>query len=169
MIRFLSFSLTLLLVLMLVNGCSTTPTAEVGDTVKVHYTGTLDDGEEFDSSRDSEPLEFTIGSGSMIQGFNDAVIGMKVGDIKDVSIPMEQAYGPIREQMIANFPRDQLPEDFTPEKGMQLQMQRQDGSPMVVTIVDFTEDSVLIDGNHPLAGQNLNFEIELVEIVENDG
>jgi len=135
-----------------------------GDTVKIHYTGTLDDGTEFDSSVDREPLEFAIGSGQVIPGFDSAVDGMTVGDNKTVTIPAGEAYGERHDQLVQEVPKTALPDDMKPEVGMQLQSQAPDGQIMnlVVTVVD--DESVTVDGNHPLAGQSLTFAIELVEI-----
>lgn len=118
----------------------------------------------FDTSADREPLAFTLGQGLVILGFEQAVIGMKVGESKTVDIPVEQAYGPYRDDLILVVERDQLPEDLEPEVGQQLQMSQTDGSYIVVTITEVSETTITIDANHHLAGQNLTFEIELVEI-----
>jgi peptidylprolyl isomerase len=134
------------------------------DTVKVHYTGTTDDGVVFDSSREREPLEFTMGQGQLIPGFENAVEGMKVGDSAKVRIPSEEAYGEVRDDMVVDINRSQIPPDINPEVGMVLQMQQPDGSPLNVTIREVNDDSVKLDANHPLAGQALTFDIELVEI-----
>ncbi len=138
--------------------------AKSGDTVKIHYTGTLDDGEQFDSSAGREPLEFTLGSGQVIPGFDNAVDGMAVGETKTVNIPAEDAYGPRHEQLIQEVPKNALPDDLEPEVGMGLQAQGPDGQFMDLTVTDVAEESVTVDGNHPLAGQALNFDLELVEI-----
>ena len=135
------------------------------DTVKVHYTGTTDDGVVFDSSREREPLEFTMGQGQLIPGFENAVEGMKVGDSAKVRIPSEEAYGEVRDDMVVDINRSQIPPDINPEVGMVLQMQQPDGSPLNVTIREVNDDSVKLDANHHLAGQALTFDIELVEIV----
>lgn len=135
------------------------------DTVKVHYTGTTDDGVVFDSSRERKPLEFTMGQGQLIPGFENAVEGMKVGDSAKVRIPSEEAYGEVRDDMVVDINRSQIPPDINPEVGMVLQMQQPDGSPLNVTIREVNDDSVKLDANHPLAGQALTFDIELVEIV----
>ncbi len=153
----------LLLVVTLVAGCSTVP-AKTGDTVKVHYTGALEDGTVFDTSVGGEPLAFTLGQGLVIPGFEQAVTGMKVGESKTVDIPAEQAYGPYLDDLIVVVPRDELPEDLEPEVGQQLQMSQPDGSYIVVRITEVSETTMTIDANHLLAGQNLTFEIELVEI-----
>ena len=138
--------------------------AKAGDTVKVHYTGTLDDGTIFDSSEEREPLEFQLGGGQVIPGFEDAVVGMNVGDIKTTRISSEEAYGLHDEDMVLTVPREQFPPDIEPELDQQLQLRQPDGSSFVVTIIDITEDNVTLDGNHPLAGEALTFTIQLVEI-----
>jgi FKBP-type peptidyl-prolyl cis-trans isomerase 2 len=154
----------MLLVVMLVTGCSSSAQAKAGDTVKVHYTGRLADGTVFDSSDGSEPLEFTLGQGQIIPGFEQAVIGMRVGESKTVTIPVDQAYGPRRDDMVLEVGRDELPENLEPEIGMQLQMNRGDGGIVIVTITEVSETMIKIDANHPLAGRDLRFDIELVEI-----
>lgn len=154
----------ILLVVMLLTGCGGAVQAKTGDTVKVHYTGRLQDGTVFDTSIGSEPLEFTIGQGQIISGFEQAVIGMKVGGSKTVAIPADQAYGPYYDDMILEVERDELPEDLEPRVGMQLQMNQPDGGIMTVTITDVSETTIKLDANHPLAGQDLTFDIELVEI-----
>ena len=138
--------------------------AKAGDTVKVHYTGTLDDGTIFDSSEEREPLEFQLGEGQVIPGFEDAVVGMNVGDIKTTRISSEEAYGLHDEDMVLTVPREQFPPDIEPELDQQLQLRQPDGSSFEVTIIDITEDNVTLDGNHPLAGEALTFTIQLVEI-----
>lgn len=138
--------------------------AKSGDTVKIHYTGTLKDGTEFDSSAGREPLQFTLGSGKVIPGFENAVEGMAVGDKKTVNIPSEEAYGARREEMVQEFPRTALPDDLEPEEGMALQARNQGGEMINLTITTVNDDSITVDGNHPLAGRALNFDIELVDI-----
>jgi len=154
----------ILLAAMLVTGCSGSELAETGNTVKVHYTGKLTDGTVFDTSVDREPLEVTLGQGQVIAGFEQAVIGMRVGETKTVTIPVDEAYGPRRDDLIFEVERDELPADLDPEVGMQLQMSQGDDSIQIVTITEVSETKVKIDSNHPLAGQDLIFEIELVEI-----
>lgn len=134
-----------------------------GDTVKVNYTGTLKNGEVFDSSEGKEPLEFTLGEGQLIPGFEKAVIGMAIGDTASIDIPSDEAYGEEREDLIINVPKDQLPEDITPQVGMQLQVNQGNGQPIPVRIKEVGEAELTLDANHPLAGQDLSFEIELVE------
>jgi peptidylprolyl isomerase len=137
---------------------------ENGQKVKIHYTGTLDDGSQFDSSVGRDPLEFEIGAGMVIPGFEKGVKEMAVGEKKTIHIPADEAYGERREDMIIQFERSQLPEDLKPEVGMGLQMQGPQGQPVPVTVTAVDEESITIDANHQLAGKNLNFELELVEI-----
>lgn len=138
--------------------------AKSGDSVKIHYTGTLDDGTQFDSSAGREPLAFTLGSGQVIPGFDKAVDGMTVGDKKSVNITPEDAYGPHQAQMVQEVPRSALPDDLEPAEGMGLQAQGPDGQVVNLVVTSVGEDSVTVDGNHPLAGKALNFDIELVSI-----
>ncbi|MFN5135353.1 MAG: peptidylprolyl isomerase [Chitinophagaceae bacterium] len=138
--------------------------AKKGDTVRVHYTGKLVSGEQFDSSAGREPLEFEIGAGMMIKGFDDAVVGMAIGDKKTINIPAVEAYGERSEEMVIDFPRSNFPDDMTPEVGMQLMMNNSAGQQFPVTIVDVKEDVVILDANHMLAGKELVFDIEMVEI-----
>ncbi|MFC1982207.1 peptidylprolyl isomerase [Chloroflexota bacterium] len=138
--------------------------AEDGNTVIVHYTGTLEDGTAFDSSIDREPLEFVLGAGTMIPGFEEGVRGMQVGQSKTVTIPAQEAYGEHRDDMILVIERSQLPEGLNPEVGQKLQMQQPDGGPVVVVVTDVTETTLTLDANHPLAGKDLTFELKLVEI-----
>lgn len=139
--------------------------AKAGDTVKIHYTGKLDDGTVFDSSVNREPLEFTIAQGQVIPGFEEAVLGMAPGESKTQTIPMDQAYGPYREEMVIQVNREQLPPDLDPEIGLQLQVQQPNGQAMPVFITEVTDAKVTLDANHPLAGEDLTFDIQLVEIV----
>ncbi|NIJ53688.1 FKBP-type peptidyl-prolyl cis-trans isomerase [Dyadobacter arcticus] len=139
--------------------------AQTGDNVEVHYKGTLPDGQLFDSSEGREPLNFTLGSGQVIKGFDDGVTGMEIGDKKTIHIPNAEAYGPINEEMIINFERAQIPADVPLEIGGTLNM-HQDGNGQVIPVVvcEVTEEYVILDANHPLAGQDLIFELELVAI-----
>lgn len=139
-------------------------TVKNGDTVKVHYHGRLNDGTTFDSSEGRAPLEFKVGAGMVIKGFDNGVLEMKVGDKKTVHIPVDQAYGPKNEEMIIDFPKDKMPEDLNPEIGMQLQMSNQDGQIIPVKITAVGSETITLDANHPLAGEDLVFDIELVEI-----
>ncbi len=138
--------------------------AVIGDTVKVHYTGSLDDETVFDSSRGREPLEFTIGSGQVIPGFEEAVIGLAPGASTRTRLEAAQAYGPRRQELHIAVPRGQFPDDFEVSEGDQLQMRTRDGQTVPVQVMDVGDDSVTVDANHPLAGKALTFEIELLEI-----
>ena len=135
-----------------------------GDTVKVHYHGRLTDGTTFDSSSGREPLEFQVGSGQVIKGFDDGVTGMGVGEKKTIQIPVQEAYGEKDENMVVEFPKSNFPPDLKPEVGMPLNMTNGSGQVIPVVVVGIGEDSVTLDANHPLAGQDLIFDIELVEI-----
>ncbi len=135
-----------------------------GDTVKVHYTGQLEDGSVFDSSVQREPLEFTLGQGQLIPGFEKAVIGLKVGESTTANIPSAEAYGEPNPQMIIEVEKSQLPADLEPEVGVQLQLNQPDGQVIPVQITKVEGENVTIDANHPLAGKDLTFNIELVEI-----
>ncbi len=135
-----------------------------GDTVKVHYHGTLASGETFDSSEGRAPLEFKVGEGQVIAGFDNAMIDMEVGQSKKVEIPMLEAYGEAHDEMIFKFPKANFPPDFIPELGMSLQMKDQQGNPVPVIIVGIEQEAIVLDANHPLAGRDLIFQIELVEI-----
>lgn len=139
-------------------------TALAGDNVSVHYTGKLDDGTVFDSSRGREPLAFTIGEGMLIPGFEKAVVGMSPGESAEVRIPADEAYGPYRQELLSRVSREDFPAEITPEVGLQLEATSDEGDRMLVTITEVDEQSILIDGNHPLAGQTLNFSIQLMEI-----
>ena len=135
-----------------------------GDTVSVHYTGTLSNGEVFDSSKDREPLQFEVGAAHIIPGFQDAVIGMSVNEVKTVTIPAADAYGERTEKNVITLPRTQFPDTITPEVGMQLELQDDSGHLFPVVLTAFSDDTVTLDANHPLAGEDLTFEIELLEI-----
>lgn len=138
--------------------------AKRGDTVRIHYTGKLSDGTQFDSSAGKDPLEFSLGSGQVIPGFDEAVDGMNIGDSKTVTIPPEQAYGQKHEQLIQDVPKQALPDDITPEVGMQLQSKSPDGRVLHLVVTNVGDDTITVDGNHPLAGEDLTFDIELVGI-----
>ena len=135
-----------------------------GDTVKVHYTGTLQNGEVFDTSENREPLEFTLGQGQLIPGFEKAVTGLTVGDSTTVDIPSKEAYGEVREDLIISVPKAQLPEDIEPQVGMQLQVNQPDGQPVPVRVTEIGDENLTLDANHPLAGQDLSFKIEVVDL-----
>jgi peptidylprolyl isomerase len=138
--------------------------AKNGDNVKINYKGTLDDGTVFDSSEGREPLSFTLGSGQVIPGFEEAVEGMSVGESKSVNIPADKAYGQRNEEMVIEAPRDQVPPDINPEVGLKLQMGGPNGEVVVVEVTEVTDSHIKLDANPPLAGQDLNFDIELVAI-----
>lgn len=142
------------------------PQVKDGDTVKVHYTGKLGDGTVFDTSRErEEPLEFTLGQGQLIPGFEKAVVGMDVGDSTSVDISSDEAYGERRDDLEIEVPKAELPDNVDPQVGMQLQMQQQqNGQAIPVQITAVGEENVTLDANHPLAGKDLTFDIELVEI-----
>ena len=138
--------------------------AKKGDTVKVHYTGKLENGEVFDSSKDREPLMFVIGKGNVIPGFEKEVVGMEEGDAKNISLAKEEAYGARQEELVTVVKKSEFPEDITPSVGMRLQMTPQKGNPINFVITAIDEENVTLDANHPLAGQTLIFDIQLVEI-----
>jgi FKBP-type peptidyl-prolyl cis-trans isomerase 2 len=138
--------------------------AKHGDTVKVHYTGKTETGEIFDSSKDREPLEFKIGAGQVIPGFENAVRGMEPGQKKTETIPVEQAYGDYRDDLVLQIDRKEMPENIDPKVGEQLEMVNDRGDRLLVTVHKTEEDSIYIDANHPLAGKNLQFDLELVDI-----
>ncbi len=171
-----SLLLFLIMGLVLTNGCgrkeekqslekeSEKTIVKKGDRVKVQYTGTLQDGTIFDKSKEEEPLEFTVGSGQVIPGFEKAVEGMKLNEEKKVTLNTEDAYGKRDETLIRKVPKNSLPENFKPEKGMVIRLQDQTGRAIPGTIIDITENSITIDLNHPLAGKDLTFNIKVVGI-----
>jgi peptidylprolyl isomerase len=138
--------------------------AKTGDTVKVHYTGKLEDNTIFDTSEGREPLQFTIGEGRLIPDFEQAVVGMKPGETKTINVPPERAYGPHLEEMVMVVNRQDIPEDLKPEVNQRLQVQQADGQACIVTVTSVSDSSVTLDGNHPLAGKQLTFDIQLAEI-----
>lgn len=138
--------------------------AKSGDTVAVHYTGTLEDGTVFDSSRDGDPIEFELGSDDIIQGFNDAVDGMAVGEEREIEIPPANAYGERRDEYVIEVPREELPEGAAAEVGQALAVQLANGQQATARITDVAEENVTLDLNHPLAGRTLHFDVELVGI-----
>lgn len=139
--------------------------AKSGDTVRIHYTGTLQDGSVFDSSEGRDPLEFQLGSGQVIPGFDDGVTGMAVGDKKTIEIPCDQAYGAVNPQAMQDVPRAEIPDHIPLDLGTQLQVQAGNGQTMMVTVANVTDETVTLDANHPLAGKDLTFALELVEIL----
>lgn len=154
----------LIIVAMMVGGCGEA-VVEEGDLVNVHYTGKLVSGEVFDSSTDGEPLQFTVGDGQVIAGFEKAVLGMKAGDSMTVTIPMDEAYGPVLEELLFEVDRTEFPVGLEPKVGQRIVMSRADGSQAVVSVVAVWESSVLLDANHVLAGKDLIFDIQLIEIL----
>jgi peptidylprolyl isomerase len=170
-VKLWQIALILILVLasiILISGCNSnegTSAAKEGSTVKVHYTGKLDDGTVFDTSIERDPLEFTIGDGDVIPGFEQAVIGMTPGELKTVTIPAEEAYGPYDEELVIEVDRSKIPEDIEPEIGMQLQGTLESGAVIQYTVIAVSESTVTLDANHPLAGKDLTFDIELVDIL----
>jgi peptidylprolyl isomerase len=138
--------------------------AKAGDKVKVHYTGKLEDGTVFDSSKDREPLEFNLGGGNVIPGFENGILGMEVGESKTLTIAPDQAYGQPNPDLVATVERKQFPDNIKPEVGLQLQMSQPNGQPLNVTITNIKGDSITLDANHPLAGKTLVFDIELVAV-----
>ncbi|MCK9995049.1 MAG: peptidylprolyl isomerase [Candidatus Krumholzibacteria bacterium] len=136
---------------------------EAGKTVKVHYKGTLDDGSVFDSTQDRDPIEFEMGTGALIPGFEATVAEMEIDETRNVTIPCAEAYGDVNEDMVGEIPRSNLPDDIEPEVGMVLSMHAPDGE-MPVRVVAVDEENLTLDANHPLAGQNLTFELTLIEI-----
>jgi len=139
--------------------------AKNGDTVKVHYTGKLEDGTVFDTSVERDPLQFTIGEGRVIPGFEQGIIGMNPGESKTTKVPADKAYGPHRKEMVLVVDRNQFPVDSKPKIGQQLQSRQADGRTIRVKVTDVSESSVTLDANHPLAGKDITFDIRLVEIV----
>jgi FKBP-type peptidyl-prolyl cis-trans isomerase 2 len=140
--------------------------AATGDTVSVHYTGTLDGGEVFDSSKEREPIEFTLGEGKVIPGFENAVEGMSVNETKSVRIPAAEAYGERTEDLVFTFERKNLPGEMEPREGMHVELRGPAGQAVPARIVNVTDESVTVDANHPLSGQDLTFELELVGIAD---
>jgi len=145
-----------------------TQVATIGDTVLIHYTGTFEDGSVFDSSNGREPLKFKIGSGHVIKGFDSGITGMTIGEKKSVTIAPEEAYGPVIDAQVVEFPKDQFPEDVELKIGTALQLVNDAGHAMPVKIVEVLDDTVKLDANHPLAGKTLCFDMELIEICEGD-
>lgn len=139
--------------------------AQIGDRVKVHYLGKLQNGTVFDTTLAREPVEFTIGQGQVITGFEQAVIGLEPGEQLTVTIPAEKAFGAYREEMVQMVHTEQLPEDVDAVVGQQLRIPQQDGDGFVVTVTDVSDEVVTLDANHPLAGEDLTFEIRLEEIL----
>jgi peptidylprolyl isomerase len=137
-----------------------------GDTVKIHYTGKLDDGTMFDTSSDSDPLEFTVGGHEVIPGMESAVVGMEPGDEKTITIASDEAYGPYHDEMVVVVNRSEFPEEMAIQVDQQLSVVLEDDQSIIVTITEINDDTVTLDANHPLAGEDLTFDIQLVEIVK---
>ena len=136
-----------------------------GSKIKVHYTGQLEDGTEFDSSRNRDPLEFEVGSGQIMPGVDKGVVDMKVGETRKLTIEPENAYGPVREDLVGQVDKSAFPDDINPQIGQQLQMERSDGDPIQVVVTAIEGDKVTLDANHPMAGQTLVFDVEVTEIL----
>lgn len=134
------------------------------DTVKIHYTGKLEDGQVFDSSIEREPIEFTIGGGQIIPGLEKGLIDMEVNEKKTIQIPQTEAYGDVQKELFQEIPKDQLPQEITPEVGMGLVAKNPDGSERQLRVAEVKDESIIIDANHPLAGKDLIFDVEVVEI-----
>ncbi len=139
--------------------------AKIGDSVKVHYTGKMDDATIFDSSVDREPMDLTLGENEVVPGFEDAIVGMLPNESKTITIPADKAYGAHNPEMVVTVDRAQFPQDLEPQVGQQLQMRQEQDQVIVVVVTDVSESNVTLDGNHPLAGKDLTFDIQLVEIV----
>ena len=138
--------------------------AKKGSRVKVHYTGTFEDGTVFDTSVSSEPLEFVVGDGSMIEGFDKAVDGMRLNDIKQITLTADEAYGEYDDDLVVEVDKKELPAGFSPEEGVQVSLEDGEGNELYAVVKEVKENSIVLDANHQLAGRNLNFEIKLVEI-----
>lgn len=135
-----------------------------GSKVKLHYTGTFDDGEVFDSSREADPFEFEVGAGQVIPGFDKAVMGMKVGETKKIRLEEDEAYGPYNQDMIFEVSPDQFEDGLSPQVGQQFQTQMEDGSPLLLTVKSVADEKIVLDANHPMAGKVLNFDLEVMGI-----
>jgi peptidylprolyl isomerase len=134
------------------------------DTVKVHYTGKLEDGSVFDSSTGREPLEFTLGTGSVIPGFDQGIVGMAIGETKTITITPDDAYGPLRKELVIEVKKSDIPGEIDTSVGQRLQIPQPEGQPIPVVITEVTDETITLDANHPLAGKTLIFDVELVEI-----
>lgn len=165
--KLIAISIGAVLVISLIFGCSEAPkVAETGDIVKVHYTGKLEDSTVFDSSVGGDPIEFTVGGSMVIPGFDNGVIGMKVGDTRSINIAPSDGYGFPRDELIMVMPKEQFPPNLEFEVGKEVTLRSPDGRPFTFTVLDLMADSVKIDANHPLAGKTLIFEVEMMEIVK---
>lgn len=155
---------SLILKIIVLLNCQKMQQVKKGDTISVHYRGTLEDGTLFDASEGREPLQFEVGGGMVIEGFDSGVLGMAIGEKKTVKIPFDKAYGPQQESLFMEFPVENLPEDLEPEIGMVLNMTNDDGEDLQVRVVEVKDDFIVIDANHPLAGKDLIFELDLVSV-----
>jgi peptidylprolyl isomerase len=163
------FLVTVVLILGCGTATDTTPDAKIakiGDTVKVEYTGKLSDGSEFDTSVGREPIKFTLGSDEYLPAFENAILGMSVGQKKTFTIPAEEAYGPHYPEKVVVLPRSELSPDIVPKVGMKLVQKQEDGSDIIATITEVTDDTVTLDANYPLAGKDLTFEVKLLELTK---
>ena len=142
-------------------------TAKPGDTVAVHYTGKLADGSVFDTSKDRDPIQFVLGQRRVIPGLDKAVAGMSPGETKTAEVPADEAYGPHKPELMVEFPRDRIPPGVSADVGQELQLQSADGRAMPAVVVEKSDAAITLDANHPLAGKDLTFELELVELVDN--
>ena len=136
-----------------------------GDTVKIHYTGKFEDGRVFDTSVGREPLEFTVGANQVIPGFEKGIVGMNQDESRTITIPPDEAYGPHHREMVLDIPRNEFPPNIQPEVGQQLELQQPNGQAVIVMVIEVSESCVTLDGNHPLAGKDLIFDIQLIEII----
>jgi peptidylprolyl isomerase len=137
---------------------------QYGDTVAVHYTGRLENGDVFADSKGDEPIELTIGEGQYISGFEKSVVGMEIGETKTITLPPEEAFGSRHDELIVKVERNQFPERLVPSIGQRFQIRQEDGEPLEVTVTDLDEETVTLDANHPLAGYALTFTIQLIEV-----
>lgn len=138
--------------------------ANKGNTVKVHYTGKLEDGSVFDTSEEREPLELTLGEGKVIKGLEEALVGMEAGESKTATVPADEAFGPHRREWVVTVERSKMPDDLDPQIGDQLQIKQSDGQAVPVQVTDVSDQSVTLDANHPLAGEDLTFELRVLEV-----
>ncbi len=139
--------------------------ARTGNKVRLHFTGKLDDGTVFATSTDSEPIEFTLGQNQVLPGLEEAVEGMATGESKTVKIPSDQAYGPRRDDLTQEIPKEHLPADLRPQVGQRLQIDRRDGDSVIVSIAAVSDAAITVDANHPLAGKDLTFDLEMIEVL----
>ncbi len=157
--------LAVIVLLLVVIGGGSGKVIKEGSKVKLHYTGTLDDGSVFDSSLNKQPLEFVVGAGQVIKGFEQGVIGMKLGDKKKIHIPSDQAYGPYNKENIGEFPKSKVPKEMELKVGVKVFLESQsNGGIAIATVLEIKNDTLVLDLNHPLAGKNLNFEVEILDV-----